>query len=99
MLLIVSGATALYRYRMESARAREAELQVRVDEAVANVQVLSGLLPICASCRRIREDTGYWRQIEAYVQERSNAKFSHGVCPDCWNKLREQEPNLPEYKA
>jgi ligand-binding sensor domain-containing protein len=99
VLLLVSGATALYRYRMASVRAREAELQVRVDEAVANVQVLSGLLPICASCRRIREDTGYWRQIEAYVQERSNAKFSHGVCPDCWNKLREQEPNLPEYKA
>jgi ligand-binding sensor domain-containing protein len=97
VLILLSSATALYRYRIASLRAREAELQVRVDEAVAKVQVLSGLLPICASCRRVREDTGYWRQIEAYVQERSSAKFSHGVCPECWDKMREQEPGLPEY--
>ena len=46
---------------------------------------------------RVREDAGSWRQIEAYVMEHSEATFSHGMCPDCWEKLRQQEPNLPAY--
>jgi ligand-binding sensor domain-containing protein len=96
-LLLASTAAAAYRIRVAALRARAAELQRSVDEALANVQVLSGLLPICASCRRVREDTGYWRQIEAYVQERSSAKFSHGVCPDCWDKMRQEDPGLPAY--
>ena len=98
VLLVVSAAAGVYRLRVAALRARAAELQRSVDEALANVQVLSGLLPICASCRRVREDSGYWRQIEAYVQERSKAKFSHGVCPDCWEKMRQEEPGLPEYQ-
>jgi PAS domain S-box-containing protein len=56
-------------------------------EAVATAKTLSGMLPICASCKRIRDDKGYWQQIEAYVSEHSEAEFSHGVCPECFKKL------------
>jgi len=60
-----------------------AELQ----EALAKIKVLSGLLPICASCKKVKDDQGYWNQIEAYISERSEAEFSHGLCPDCIKKL------------
>ncbi len=50
---------------------------------LAKVQVLKGLLPICASCKKIRDDQGYWKQIETYISEHSDAEFSHGLCPDC----------------
>src|SRR5207245_619859 len=55
--------------------------------ALADVKVLSGLLPICASCKKIRDDRGYWNQLEQYIGERSQAAFSHGICPDCVNRL------------
>lgn len=48
---------------------------------------VSGLLPICASCKNIRDDKGYWNQIESYLQKHSDAEFSHGICPDCMEKL------------
>ena len=59
--------------------ARVQELQ----EALANVKTLSGLLPICAYCKRVRDERDYWRQVEQYVSERSSAQFSHGICPEC----------------
>jgi PAS domain-containing protein len=52
-------------------------------EAGAKIKILKGLLPICASCKKIRNDKGYWQQIEEYVHEHSEANFSHGICPDC----------------
>jgi len=56
------------------------------------INQLRGLLPICAKCKKVRDDKGYWRQIEQYVQERSDAVFSHGLCPDCAQEyLRELE--------
>lgn len=55
--------------------------------ALANVKLLSGLLPICASCKKIRDDKGYWNQIESYIKEHSEAEFSHGICPDCAKAL------------
>jgi sigma-B regulation protein RsbU (phosphoserine phosphatase) len=60
--------------------ARVAELQ----DALANVKTLSGMLPICSYCKRIRGDDQYWQQIEAYIAERSGAQFSHGICPACY---------------
>ena len=56
-------------------------------EALAKVKTLSGLLPICASCKKIRDDKGYWNQIEKYVRDRSEAEFSHSICPECAKKL------------
>lgn len=62
---------------------RTADLQ----EARASVKTLSGFLPICASCKKIRDDTGYWNQIEAYIRDHSEAEFSHSYCPDCARAL------------
>ena len=62
--------------------ARVSELQ----QALSNVRALSGLLPICAYCKRIRDDKQYWLQIEHYLSVHSDARFSHGICPDCLKK-------------
>ncbi|MGZ4397877.1 MAG: hypothetical protein ACXVZ1_05605 [Gaiellaceae bacterium] len=64
-----------------------------LDRAEAQRKVLGGLLPICAHCKRIRDDQGYWNQIEAYVTHHSEAEFSHSVCPSCFAELY---PNLEE---
>lgn len=55
--------------------------------ALSKVKLLSGLIPICASCKKIRDDKGYWNQIESYICKHSEAEFSHGICPDCAKKL------------
>jgi methyl-accepting chemotaxis protein len=62
------------------------ELAAR-ERAEAQVKTLGGMLPICANCKKIRDDGGYWHQIESYVREHSEAEFSHGICPDCAAKL------------
>lgn len=57
-----------------------------LQEALSEVKILSGLFPICSFCKQIRDDQGYWNQIEAYIHERSNAEFSHSICPECAKK-------------
>lgn len=57
------------------------------EKALQEVKILSGFLPICASCKKIRDDQGYWNQIESYIRDHSEAEFSHGICPDCAKKL------------
>jgi len=69
------------------------KLILDLQDALANVKSLSGLLPICASCKKIRDDKGYWSQVESYVQKHSDATFTHGICPDCIKKLY---PDLAE---
>ena len=59
----------------------------KLQEALDNIKTLKGLLPICANCKKIRDDKGYWNQIEAYIRDRSDAEFSHGICPDCAKKV------------
>ncbi len=61
-----------------------------LQEALASIKTLKGLLPICASCKKIRDDKGYWNQIEAFVSEHSEAEFSHGICPECAKRLYPQ---------
>lgn len=58
-----------------------------LEDALTKVKHLSGLLPICASCKKVRDDRGYWQQVEEYVAERSEATFSHSLCPECMKKL------------
>lgn len=58
-----------------------------LEESASKIKVLKGLIPICSNCKSIRDDKGYWKQVEVYVKENSNAKFSHGICPDCMTKL------------
>lgn len=72
------------RKRIEAERER---LIRELREALAQVRSLSGLLPICASCKKIRDDQGYWTQIESYIRDHSDAEFSHGICPECREHL------------
>ncbi len=85
----VSSALSLKR-EMDRRKARERELQERNEElrrALSEVKVLRGLIPICAGCKKIRNDHGYWEQIEEYIQDHSEAAFSHGLCLPCAKKL------------
>jgi PAS domain S-box-containing protein len=59
----------------------------QLNDTLSKVRTLSGLLPICASCKKIRDDKGYWQKLETFVHEHSNAEFSHSMCPDCLEKL------------
>ncbi|GAX61661.1 sensor protein with HAMP domain [Candidatus Scalindua japonica] len=59
----------------------------RLKLILKEVKELSGLLPICASCKKIRDDKGYWNQIESYIKKHSKAEFSHSVCPECVKEL------------
>jgi PAS domain S-box-containing protein len=69
----------------ERRRAEQAlkEKNVLLEEALAKVKLLSGLLPICSSCKKIRDDKGYWSQVENYIEKHSQATFTHGLCPGC----------------
>jgi hypothetical protein len=58
-----------------------------LQEALANIKQLKGLLPICSSCKKIRDDQGYWQQVEEYLLDHSDAEFSHSICPDCIKTL------------
>jgi sigma-B regulation protein RsbU (phosphoserine phosphatase) len=62
-----------------------------LENALKHIQQLQGLLPICSYCKRVRNDRNYWQQIETYVSEHSEAQFSHGICPDCWEKVVKPE--------
>ena len=65
----------------------------KLEAALAQIKTLSGLIPICANCKNIRDDQGYWNQLESYIQKHSDATFSHGICPECVAKL------YPEFAA
>jgi len=68
----------------------QAELSARVKElelALANVKLLQGLLPICCYCKKIRNDQNYWQQVDTYIAEHSEAQFTHGICPECREKI------------
>jgi len=67
---------------------REREMLIsELQDALAKVKTLSGLLPICAWCKKVRDDHGYWSQIEVYIEQHSDAAFTHGVCPDCVRRM------------
>ena len=63
------------------------DLIEELQNALEEVNLLSGFLPICASCKKIRDDKGYWNQIESYLRKHSELEFSHGICPDCAKEL------------
>lgn len=73
--------------RRTHAEGEKGKLVEQLQEALSHVKTLSGLLPICAACKRIRDDQGYWQQIEAYLREHSEADFTHSICPECTKKL------------
>ena len=73
--------------KRDAAEKKNEKLIQELKKALANVKQLSGLLPICSSCKKIRDDKGYWNQIEAYIQEHSEAEFSHSICRECARTL------------
>jgi PleD family two-component response regulator len=77
------------RTQLELKRQRDVLMQrnEELQKALAEIKTLSGLLPICASCKKIRDDQGYWTQLESYISKHSGAEFTHGCCPDCMKKL------------
>jgi DNA-binding NtrC family response regulator len=76
------------RRRMEEERTN---LIQELTDALAKIKTLNGLLPICASCKNIRDDQGYWQKVESFIEAHTQAEFTHGICPDCRQKL------YPEY--
>lgn len=72
--------------RTQAQQERE-RLIVELQDTISKVRTLSGLLPICSSCKKIRDDQGYWNQIERYISKHSTAEFTHGICPECAKKL------------
>ncbi len=69
------------------AMARQRALNMELSQALEEVGELKGLLPVCAWCHKIRDDKGYWGQLESYIEARSRASFTHGICPDCEAKV------------
>jgi DNA-binding response OmpR family regulator len=89
LLARVTSALTL-KNEMDCRKEREAELRrsnEELQQALREVKVLRGLIPICASCKKIRNDGGFWQQIEEYIGEHSEAEFSHGLCQPCLKKL------------
>jgi len=96
ILLWVIGLVAIFkgmgRLKREDQKRRMVEeerekLIAHLQESFVKVKKLSGMLPICSSCKKIRDDKGYWNQVESYIRDHSEAEFSHGICPDCMRKL------------
>lgn len=89
LLARVSSALTLKK-EMDCRKHREQELRrsnEALQKALSEVKVLKGLVPICASCKKIRNDQGFWQQLEEYIQQHSEAEFSHGLCVPCIKKL------------
>ena len=94
---IVSGFIMMNSQRLEeelilSRQSLDQTLQ-ELQQTLSEVKILSGLLPICAFCKKVRDDSGYWQQIERYIRDRSDADFSHSVCPEC---IKEHYPDLAD---
>ena len=88
----MGGKASLISVLVDITERREAQEALRQERdklraAISEIKTLSGLVPICSHCKKIRDDKGYWNQIEKYIGERSDAQFSHGICPECAKKL------------
>jgi hypothetical protein len=77
LLLLMGGVASVGAHEAEGAARRAAE------RALAEVEALRGLLPMCPSCKKVRNDGNYWEQIESYISQHSDAQFSHRICPEC----------------
>jgi response regulator RpfG family c-di-GMP phosphodiesterase len=80
--------------RIVGLQRRLSDRVAELESALANVRRLQGLLPICAYCKRIRDDRNYWNQVETYIGEHAGVQFSHGICPSCLERVMKDE--VPE---
>ena len=86
----VQAELTLAQQEIERRKRAERDKEVLIEDlqqALSEVKTLRGFLPICSGCKKIRDDKGYWQEIERYIQERSDASFSHGLCPECEERL------------
>jgi CheY-like chemotaxis protein len=74
-----------------------AERVIELEEALAHVKLLQGILPICSYCKHVRDDRNYWQSVECYISEHSEAKFSHSICPNCYEAV--VKPQLDEMRG
>jgi hypothetical protein len=84
---IFSAFVSYFYGKFKQTDEEKSKLIIKLQEALDRVKTLSGFLPICASCKKIRDDTGYWNQIEVYIRDHSEAEFSHALCPECATEL------------
>lgn len=95
MPLILGTPIGYFHFRameeISNNREELARVNSKLEKALSEVKELSGLLPICSFCKRIRDDKGYWNQLESYIRDHSKAEFSHSFCPECAEKV------YPEY--
>jgi len=82
----IERAVTIARARFDDLMALR-RINAELEAALAQVKTLRGLLPICAACKKIRDDQGYWHEVEAYVRAHTEAEFTHGICPECMRKL------------
>jgi hypothetical protein len=88
-------ASQWHKGRSETDRLRQdlAAMDVQLEQAKVELTSLSGLLPMCAWCKKIRDDAGYWQQLEGYLQTHAGAEFSHSVCPECFELAQADMPD------
>ena len=97
-LFAVWITTLLATQRIEMSERKE-QAQIERLNALEQLKILRGMLPICASCKKIRDDKGYWNQIESYIKEHSEADFSHSLCPECQEKVYEELDSIKKFKS
>jgi len=85
-LLVFRPLTTDIKIRQQAEKEKNALIN-ELNHALAEVKTLQGIIPICSSCKKIRDDEGSWHQVEAYVSAHSSARFSHGICNECYKKL------------
>ena len=73
--------------KLKSDFEERAAIILELQKALKEIKTLTGLLPICAWCKNVRDDKGYWKNVESYISEHSDAEFTHGICPDCLKKV------------
>lgn len=82
--------TIILLHRLHQTLRSQRRLVVELQASIAQVRTLRGLIPICAWCKKIRDDDGYWSAVESYLARHSDAEFSHGICPECADEMRRE---------
>ncbi len=89
-LLVFRPLTIYIRIGKETEKEKNSLID-KLQKALDEVKTLQGIIPICSSCKKIRDDEGYWNRIESYMEKRTDAHFSHSICPECEKKLYSDE--------
>jgi hypothetical protein len=84
---LFNGVIGIYYAKIKVTRLAREEVIIKLQTTLEEIKTLRGMLPICSSCKKIRDDEGYWQHIEEYIMQHSEADFTHGICEDCVKKL------------